>query len=330
MRIRTPLTLAALLAAGFATAGCGSSGASDDTTLSIVTAFYPMQFVAERVAGEQAEVTNLTKPGVEPHDLELTAVQAAQATDADLIVYIRGFQPAVDEHVEQHADQKRGVLDVASAQGVTPLLDAAGEGGHEHGEEEPAGGSAEPEESNHPDEHGDEPGGKDPHLWLDPVRYAAAATAVAGRLGEIDPDHKADYAKRAEQFGAELGKLDKEYTDGLATCQRREIFASHAAFGYIAARYKLEQIALAGLSPEQEPNAKHLAEVSDEAKEHGATVIFFETLVSPKVAKTLAAEVGAEARVLDPIEGLKADSKDDYFTVMRHNLDELRNALGCS
>ncbi|MGH3714649.1 MAG: metal ABC transporter substrate-binding protein [Micromonosporaceae bacterium] len=314
MRIRTPLALASLLVAGFATAGCGGAAGDDDGKLSIVTAFYPAQYVAERIAGDRATVTNLTQPGVEPHDLELSAEQAAQTADADLVVYLKGFQPAVDEHAEQHVDDKRRALDVAAAPGVAPLLDAEPEDNH----------AKEPR-----DEHGHEDGGKDPHLWLDPVRYAAVAEAVAGRLGELDPDHKAEYVKHAAEFGADLETLGKEYTTGLATCQRHEIFVSHAAFGYLAARYQLEQVAIAGLSPDQEPTGKRLAEVADLAKEHGATVIFFETLVSPKIAKTLADEVGAEAKVLDPIEGLNPESKDDYLTVMRRNLTELRTALGC-
>lgn len=314
MRTPTAFAVAALLTAGLATAGCGSS-AADDGTLDIVTAFYPIQYVAERVAGDQVKVTNLTQPGVEPHDLELTAEQSAQVTDADLLVYLKGFQPAVDEHAANHIKDASRAVDVASLPGVTPLLDAAAE--DEHADEEG-------------EEHADETGGKDPHLWLDPVRYAAVAENLAIRLGKLDPDHKADYTSRAEAFGKELEKLNQEYADGLGNCGHKEIFVSHAAFGYVAARYHLEQVAIAGLSPEQEPTGKRLAEVADLAKEHGATVIFFETLVSPKIAKTLADEVGAEAKVLDPIEGLNPKSKDDYFTVMRRNLTELRPALGCS
>lgn len=309
---RIGFTTAILATLGMAAAGCSASSADDDK-LSIVAAFYPMQYVAEQIAGDHASVVNLVKPGVEPHDLELTPEQVAAIADTDLVVYLEGFQPAVDEAVAQHVSGDGKTLDVTSVQ---PLRDAPE--GDEHGDE-------------HGEEHGEDgEGGKDPHVWLDPDRYAAIASAVSDRLAEIDPDHKADYAKRAADLGDRLATLDQEYADGLADCERREIVVSHAAFGYLTEKYDLEQIAISGLSPEQEPSPKRLAEVAKIAKEHGATVIFFETLVSPKVARTLAKEIGAEAKVLDPIEGLNADSDDDYLSVMRANLKALRSALACS
>lgn len=303
---RTGFTKAILLTLGMAAAGCSASSADDDK-LSIVAAFYPMQYVAEQVAGDHASVVNLVKPGVEPHDLELTPEQVAAIADTDLVVYLKGFQPAVDEAVAQHVSGAGTTLDVTTVQPLRGLPEEDG-----HGEEES-------------DEHG-----QDPHVWLDPDRYAAIASAVSDKLAEIDPDHKADYATRAADLGDRLAALDREYADGLADCERREIVVSHAAFGYLTGRYDLEQVAISGLSPEQEPSPKRLAKVAKVAKDHGATVIFFETLVSPKVARTLAKEIGAEAKVLDPIEGLNADSDDDYLSVMRANLKALRSALGCS
>jgi zinc transport system substrate-binding protein len=127
----------------------------------------------------------------------------------------------------------------------------------------------------------------------------------------------------------ELEQLDAQFRTGLRTCARHEIVTSHAAFGYLAERYGLRQIAISGLSPEAEPSPQRLADAARQAREHRVTTIFFETLVSPKVAETLAREVGARAEVLDPIEGLAPDATGDYATVMRDNLDRLRTALGC-
>ena len=311
MRRRIGFTMAAMLTLGMAAAGCSAGGAQSDK-LSIVAAFYPMQYVAQQIAGEHAEVINLVKPGVEPHDLELAPDQVAKLADSDLVLYLKGFQPAVDEAVEQHVSDPEKALDVTK---VGALLDVPEGDEHEEGEE--AG-------------HAEEETGKDPHLWLDPTRYADVAAAVGAKLGELDPDHQADYTAGAKRFATRLAALDEEYTKGLADCQRREIVVSHAAFGYLTRKYDLEQVAIAGLSPEQEPSPKRLAEVAKIAKEHGATVIFFETLVSPKVAQTLAKEVGAKAKVLDPIEGLNPDSDADYLSVMRTNLTALRSALDCS
>ncbi|MDG4799231.1 metal ABC transporter substrate-binding protein [Micromonospora sp. WMMD980] len=298
---------AALLALGGAAACSDGGGGSDPDKVDVVAAFYPLQFLAERIGGDRVVVDNLTKPGAEPHDLELNPRQVGQVVDAELIVYLTGFQPAVDEAVEQNGGDR--AFDVA---GVAPLRDAAA-GGHEH--EGEAG-------------HEEESGGKDPHLWLDPTRLAAVGDKLAERLGKADPDHAADYTARAGALRGDLTKLDTEYAEGLRTCQRREIVTSHTAFGYLAERYELEQIGLTGLTPESEPSPQRLAEVAKEAREHRATTIFFETLVSPKVAETIAREVGARTAVLDPIEGPPAEG--DYLSAMRANLQTLRTALDCS
>ncbi|MFF5178079.1 metal ABC transporter substrate-binding protein [Micromonospora sp. NPDC000316] len=300
----------ALLALG-AGAGCSTGGpaGADPQRVDVVAAFYPLQFLAERIGGDAVRVTNLAKPGAEPHDLELSPKQVGQVSDAELIVYLKGFQPAVDDAVAQGGGDR--VFDVASVQ---PLLDLNA-GGHDHDGEE---------------EHGEETGGKDPHVWLDPTRLARIGDQLAQRLGEADPDHAADYTDRATTLRAELTTLDGEFTDGLRTCQRREIVTSHTAFGYLADRYGLEQIGITGLSPDVEPSPQRLAQVIEEAKEHQASTIFFETLVSPKVAETIAGQVGAKTAVLDPLEGLAAGSSGDYLSVMRTNLETLRTALSCS
>jgi len=291
-RLVAPAILAAILA-GPAATGC-STGASGQR-FTIVAAFYPLQFLAERLAGDGAEVVNLVKPGAEPHDLELTPEQVASLADADLVIYLKGFQPAVDEAVEQQVDQDR-TIDVAA---VRPLL-------------------TDPE------------GQPDPHLWLDPARYAGIVNAVTAELVRVDPRHRTQARNHAEVLTEDLAALDGDFATGLKTCQRRELVVSHAAYGYLTARYRLKQVAISGLSPEEEPTPQRLAEVTDVARKYQATVVFFETLVSRKIAETLAAEVGAEARVLDPLEGLKPGSRDDYFSVMRRNLDTLRTALDCA
>ncbi|MET7710513.1 metal ABC transporter substrate-binding protein [Micromonospora sp. NPDC005413] len=300
----------ALLALG-AGAGCstGSAAGADPQRVDVVAAFYPLQFLAERIGGDAVRVTNLAKPGAEPHDLELSPSQVGQVTEAELIVYLKGFQPAVDDAVEQNGGDR--TFDVTSVQ---PLLDATA-GGHDHEGEEG---------------HAEETGGKDPHVWLDPTRLAGIGDQLAQRLGKADPDNAADYTARAAALRADLTTLDGEFRNGLATCQRREIVTSHAAFGYLADRYQLDQVGITGLSPDVEPSPQRLAHVIEEAKEHHATTIFFETLVSPKVAETIAGQVGAKTAVLDPIEGLAAGSNGDYLSVMRTNLQTLQTALSCS
>ncbi|MEV4538133.1 metal ABC transporter substrate-binding protein [Asanoa sp. NPDC049518] len=313
--MRRRRTLAAVFAglAAFAAIGlaaCTNESAAAPGKVDVVAAFYPLQFVSEEVGGGHVTVTNLAKPGAEPHDLELSARQVGRVSDAEVIVYLKGFQPAMDDAVEQVGGDR--AFDVSTA---VPLLQA-GESDHTHeGEEEPA---HEGESST------------DPHIWLDPIRLAMIGQQVADRLAAQDPEHAADYTANASRLRTELTGLDQEYATGLATCQRRELVTSHAAFGYLADRYHLEQVGLTGVTPDTEPAPQRLASVAAEAREHGATTIFFETLVSPKVADTIAAEVGARTAVLDPIEGLRPGATGDYFSIMRTNLTAIRTALDCS
>ncbi|UQU63508.1 metal ABC transporter substrate-binding protein [Couchioplanes caeruleus] len=297
---------AALLLGAAAACGQPASGFSGGR-LDVVTAFYPLQFLAERVGGDAVRVVQLTKPGAEPHDVELNPRQVGKVSTAGLVVHLKGFQPAVDQAVGLEARDR-----AFDAGAVVELLPAE-EHEHEPGEEE----------------HAEAGEGADPHVWLDPVRYATIAGALAERLGQADPAHAAAYASRAETLRTELAALDDEYDRALTTCARRQIVTSHAAFHYLADRYGLTEVGITGISPEAEPSPRRLAHVAEEARATGTTTIFFETLVSPKVAETIAREVGARTAVLDPIEGV-TEPGADYFSVMRANLTALTTALGCT
>lgn len=302
---------AAVLAAGLA--GCGASPTpttSDGSKpLDIVVASYPFQFVAERVAGDHAVVQNLTAPGAEAHDVELTPRQLGDLSSADLVVLQSGFQPAVDAALDQ-VDVAR-VVDAAD---VVQFLDAEGDD-HDH--------EGEADDHDH--------GGLDPHTWLDPTNLAAVTEAVRDALVEIAPQYADDFNANADALLADLAQLDADYTAGLANCERRTFVTSHAAFGYLANRYNLEQVGIRGLEPEVEPTAARIAEVQQIARDRGVTTIFFETLVSPVVAESIAGDLGLTTAVLDPLEGLTdASPGDDYLEVMRANLAALRQANGCS
>lgn len=319
-------TSALLLAAGCGGDTNGTGAAADQPgQLDVVAAFYPFQFVAERVAGPHATVTSLTQPGAEPHDLELTPRQVASVSTADLVVYERTFQAAVDEAVDQSGNEH--VLDVATVVPLQPL--AAGEH-EEHAGEEHAGEGEEHAEDEHAEEEHDH-GGLDPHVWLDPTQMATITTAVRDQLSTLDPEHAADYQANASALAAELGTLDEEFTTGLASCQRQEFITTHTAFGYLAKRYGLTQIGITGLSPDAEPSPARIAEVQHEAEEHGVTTIFYETLISPAIAEAIAGDLDLATDVLDPLEGITENSRgQDYVAVMRANLTALEKANGCS
>lgn len=337
--------LTALAMTGLALSACGSDGATaGDDGPSVLASFYPLAFVAERVAGDHASVDNLTQPGGEPHDLELSARQVGAVTDADLVVYLGGFQPSVDEAVEQNAED-RG-LDTAE---LVTLLDEH-EGHHEHGDdhaEDEHTGEAHSDDEHADEEHGDEHADDhaeegheghdhgdldgDPHIWLDPANLEPIAETVADRLADLDPDNADAYRANADDLIADLHDLDEEFATGLGQCERQVFVVAHEAFGYLADKYNLEQVGISGIDPEAEPSPERLAAVHDVVQAEGVSTIFYERLVSPAVAETLAGDLGVEAAVLDPIEGLTDETADqDYFDLMRANLEALRTANGCS
>lgn len=305
----TALGLAALSACGSDSEAAGNTDKFD-----VVASFYPMQFLAEQIGGEHVNVTTLTEPGQEPHDLELSTKQTADLGEADAVLYLKTLQPAVDEAVSQ--SQVKNKIDAAT---LTKLEDH-GSTEHTHeGEEAPA-----EEEHAEEEEHA-----LDPHIWLDPVKYAEVAKGVGAAFEKGDPDHADDYKKNTDALVKKLDELNTRFTDGLKTTDTKVFFTNHAAFGYLAERYGLTQEAISGLDPESEPSPARIKELQSEAKADGVTTVFYETLVSDKTAKTLAKDAGLKTDVLDPLEGITDKSKgDDYFQVMESNLKSLETALG--
>jgi zinc transport system substrate-binding protein len=308
--MRLAATVAAL-ASGLVACGGGASGADrDGGRVSLVASFYPLAEVAERVGGQAVAVTDLANPGAEPHDLQLAPRQVVDLEEADVVLFVGGqFQPKVAEIASQRPDGSVDVLDRVELQtGDAPAI-AAEEGGDEHG------GS-----------------GQDPHFWLDPVRMTSVVDEVEAALAKAAPEQAGTFRANADAYKRQLAALDREYKDGLRACARHEIVTSHAAFFYLAERYGLRHLPIAGLSPDAEPSPARLAGLARRIEADGITTVFYEALVSPRVAKTLASEAHVTTAVLNPIEGLTKDqiqAGDNYLSVMRDNLTALRRALGC-
>jgi zinc transport system substrate-binding protein len=312
--------LAAATVASLLLAGCGGALGGDDagTGPRVVASFYPLAYVAERVAGDHAEVVNLTSPGVEPHDLELSVRQTAEVAEGDLVVYEKGMQPAVDEAVAQHGPER--VVEVTEVVDLAPL--------REHTDSAHAEDAAHADDET-PDEEGHTHGDQDLHFWTDPARMADLAEAVADQLSEADPEHADDYAANLKSLRSDLEEIDASYEERLADCQVDTVVVSHDAFGYLE-RYGLHFEPIAGLSPDAEPSAAHLAELGELIREEGVSTVFSETLASPAMAETLARDLGVDTAVLDPIEGLSDDTaEEDYLSLMRSNLDALATAQRC-
>ena len=298
-------------------AGCGGDegggdAGSEGDGLSVVAGFYPLEWAASRIGGDRIEVSSLSAPGAEPHDLELTPQDVADVSDADLLVHLGGFQPAVDEAAESQAGDH--AWDVSQAANLSLIT----EEGHSEEEEEE-------------EEHAEGEESTDPHFWLDPNRLADVGDALAEQLTEIDPDGAETYEQNAAALREDLEALDQEMTEGLSGCAVDTLVTSHDAFGYLADRYGLEVVGISGLSPSTEPSADQLAEISTLVAERGVTTVYTETLVDPSIAETVAAEAGVQTAVLDPVEGLTDESAgDDYLAVMRANLATLQEGQACS
>ncbi|SFP75422.1 zinc transport system substrate-binding protein [Geodermatophilus dictyosporus] len=305
---------AAAAASALLLAGCGSddaqAGAADG--VGVVAAFYPLQWAAERVGGDRVDVTSLTPPGAEPHDLELTPQDVATLSGTDLLVYLEGFQPALDDAAAEAGD---AAWDAGQAADLSLTTEA-----HEHE------GETEEEHAEHADEEV-----PDPHFWLDPTRLADVGDALADRLAEVDPDGAATFRDNAAALRTDLEALDAEMAQGLSDCASTTMVTSHEAFGYLADRYGLDVVGISGLSPSAEPDPAQLAEISTLVQERGVTTVYTETLVDPAVAETVAEEAGVQTAVLDPLEGLTDESAgSDYLEVMRADLATLREGQGCA
>lgn len=308
-RTRTLLAVAALAAGALGLTACSSAAepaTSSTGRVAVVAAFYPLEFVVSQVGGDRVSVTSLTAPGTEPHDLELTPQQVAAVSDAQLVVYLAGFQPAVDEAVAQEAGDS---LDAGA--GISRLAATATQV-----EEAQAEGGAAPT--------------TDPHVWLDPTNLAHIADAVAERLAAVDPSGSTTFRANAERLGTELTALDGAWKAGTTTCRNRDLVVSHEAFGYLAQRYGFTQVGISGLSPDAEPSPAKIAEVADFVRANDVSTVYYETLVDPKVAQTVADETGATTAVLDPLEGLAEGSTDDYISVMEKNLQTVKDGQPCS
>lgn len=270
--------------------------------LQVTTSFYPLYFFASQIGGDKAEVQNITPSGAEPHDYEPTAQDIARIEKSNLLILNGGRLEAWGDKIKDNIKGKQ-VITVIAGNGIVnqqvfedgkPILD--------------------------------------PHVWLNPSLASIEVKAILNGFIQVDPINKSYYYENTNNLLSQLNEIDKEYKQGLMNCNQKDIVTSHAAFGHLAKAYGLNQVPISGLSPDAEPSSKQLAEVSLFAKNHNVKYIFFESLLSPKLSETIAAEVGAKTIVLDPIEGVSGDDMragKNYFSIMKDNLTNLRLALEC-
>lgn len=272
-----------------------------ENKINIVTSFYPLYEIASKVGGNKVNVKNIVPAGTEPHDYEPSPRDLAALNESDLVIYNGlGLEPWVDKIVLGLENAGIRIINVSTLFNNSLVKD---------------------------DELF-----FDPHFWLDPLKYVEEIKAISETIIEIDPMNTDLYKKNSEDFIAQIQDLDKKYADSLIDCTYDTFVTNHAAFAYLAARYNLEMISISGISPDSEPSPKTMAELSDLIESKGIKYILTESLLSPKIAESLASEVGAKTLVLNPLEGLTQEEiKDgkDYVTVMKDNLEILKVALQC-
>jgi zinc transport system substrate-binding protein len=275
----------------------------DNGKVRVTASFYPLYFFTSQIAGDRAEVSNITPAGAEPHDYEPSASDIARMERSDLIVLNGGNLEPWADSIRQNIDSEKTLILNAGDGLISMEL------------------SEEGKKIN------------DPHVWLSPVLAVQMANEIEKGLSVIDREGAVYYKTNGDILRAKLTSLDAEYKASLGTCKTRNIVTSHEAFGYLAKTYNLTQTAITGVSPDAEPSPKDLARIAKFAKDNKIEYIFFESLVSPKLSETLASEIGAKTLVLNPLEGLtseEAASGKDYFSEMRNNLANLKIALSCT
>jgi zinc transport system substrate-binding protein len=311
-KLTTLLMISSLVLAGCSSTDSSSTNASGVTRLQVIATTYPMVEFSKQVAGDLADVTGLIPTGTEPHDWEPTAKDMKKIKSSGVFVYNgAGLEGWAEKALKSVNKDKVSVVE--ASKGIELI-----EGIHEE---------EDPKEKKKSHDHDEE---LDPHVWLSPALAQNQVLAILAGFEKADPTNKDQYKKNADAYIAKLQDLDKAFKSGLSNVKRKEFVTQHAAFGYLAKQYGLVQVPIAGLSPDQEPTAAKMTEIVKFAREKQVKTIFFETLVSPKIANTIAKEIGAKTAVLNPIEGLTEEDKKnnlDYIGIMKQNLNALVTAL---
>lgn len=318
LRRRTLLSALGLGAGAALLATCGEGTAADGDGLSVVTSAYALSFLVTRIGGEHVALTDLTTPGADAHGLELSVKQIMLVEEADLVLQIPGFQTALDDAIASQGGDN--VLDVSSVITLLPADAGSAEEGHAGESEEEHAEHAEEGDSHEGHDHGP----NDPHFWHDPLRMADLGDAIAARLGELSPENAEEFTSAAATVREELEQLDAELTSAFEEVadERRTFITSHAAYTYLADRYDLHQVGISGIDPETEPSPQRLLALETVVRDEEVTTIFFEATASPKVAQTLADNLGIDSAELDNLE-TQQSPEADYPAVMRSNCTAL-------
>ncbi|RWZ58164.1 adhesin [Halobacillus fulvus] len=345
-------------ACGTETAGTDSPDENTDA-LTIYTTVYPIQFFAEQIAGEAANVTSILPPGADAHTFEPTTKEMVEIAEADAFIYngagLEAYAEKIADAIESEnveileasngIDLKEHTHEGENASEEAEHAHEEGEDAHEEGEhahEEDEHAHEEAEHAHEEDEHAHEDesaaddheghnhGEQDPHIWLDPMKSAEMAENIKNLLVEMSPEQEELFNQNYEDLKQKLTDLDQQFHDELKDKPKREIIVSHAAYGYWEQAYGLEQLAVSGLSPTNEPSQKELEQIIQTAKDHDLKHVLFEQNITPKVSEVVQNEIGADPLRIHNLSVLTEEDiadEEDYFSLMHHNLEQLNEAL---
>ena len=281
-----------------------------ETKVKIYTSFYPLYDFTKKVGGDLVDTEVVVGDGVDPHSFDPSPRLIAEMETADIFIYNGlGMEPWVDGVLENLKD--KGTIIIQASEGLDIM---------DYNEEE----------HYHEEEHHHEHGQQDPHIWMDPMNTIKISEGVKEALVGMDSDNAQIYEENFIKFKGDIENLDDDFKEALRDVKNRKILVSHSAFRYLARRYDLEEIAVSGVSPHEEPSPTRLAELTKEAEKHNLKYIFFESLANPKTAETLGKEAGLEVLMLYNMEGLTKEQRqegEDYISLMYKNLENLKKAL---
>ena len=320
-------------------AGCQTSSPVEEQSTqgspkSIITSFYPLQYITESIVGDKFQVNNITN-GKDPHSYSLTPQDIQALQDADLFV----FQGAGLESWAENIAENRTQPSFEVAENIDLLETKESHEDHddhedeehedEHHEEEHSEGSHEHEEDHHQeDEHGHNHGEFDPHTWLDPILHLETAEKLTQEIISIDPENEETYESNLAILTENLSELDQLYTTTLSACENKIAISSHDAFSYAEHRYGFQLLPISGLSPQNEPSIQDLEKLVQEAQAQNITHILEEEYNNTSFAQTIQRETELQVLPINTLESTPA-SGNDYITVMQENLSTLKEAFQC-
>ena len=292
-----------LIILAVALVGCAKPQKPETTqndAITIATTFYPLYDLTKSITGNKDIVYSIVPAGTEPHEYEPTPSDIQKLNNAYAFVTLGNEFKEFEEDLIKSVNLDVKIIPAGKD---ISLLKISDEEGHLQN-------------------------GNDPHIWLSPKNAQKMAVNIMNGMVDADPTNAQIYLKNGQTLIEQLKLLDKEFKDSLTTCKKDVVLVSHNAFAYLARDYSFRTITISGLEPEAEPTPQQLANLINEAKQYSIKYVFYEELVDPRIAETIAREVGAEILKLSPIEGITNPS-DTYLTLMKQNLNNLKTALEC-